>query len=172
MRFRLRELGPTDKLKAAELVVAWGYPREVPPLELQVSVWYAYGTEALFWFNRDAEVDERTAKLHVCIAPAQRGRMADRSVLTAIEVLAHFLDVDRLVMHPAPELVRVLERFGWRAAREGREGWLELELPPAAAMDAYWWPGGPPGAHRVIQASIALGAFSRSAWSADRVAGP
>lgn len=159
MRFRLRELGPTDKLKAAVLVRAWGYPREVPPLELQVSVWYAYGTAALFWFNRDAEVDERTAKLHVCIAPEQRGRLADRSVLIAIETLGHFLDVDRLLMHPAEDLVHTLERFGWRRAREGRPGWLELALPLAAEMDAFWWPGGPSGAHRLIQPSIALGAF-------------
>lgn len=157
-RARIRELGATDKLLAETLLREWGYPRPLTVLERDVSSMFAYGTRVLFWFNRDEDVPPRCAKLHVCIAPEMRGRAADRFTLYAIEAIAHLLDVDRLVMRPEPELARSLGFFGWVPARENRDGWLELALPPAAESNAFWWPGGLPGFVRVR--GLAAGYFA------------
>ena len=141
MRRGLREItSPLEKECIPGVLAEWGYVRPVTPAEVQAGVWFAYGEDGLFWLMRDAAweaADE--AQLHVCAAPRARGRIADRFVLTAFEVIAQLLGL-RVLHAPAREdWEPLLLRLGWTPV-PGRTAprWLARELP---AWPGVWTPG-------------------------------
>lgn len=139
---RLRECRTeAEKHAAAAHAHAWGYPRTIPPAEVEASVWLWYGPELVFWFQRDEELDLDEVRVHMCSAPAARGRIYARPLLAAVDVVAQLLhhDPERIRVERTdldPRIADYVRRLGWR--EDGR-GWYK-RLPGVTAHGEYEGP--------------------------------
>lgn len=130
----LREIvAPAEKAVLPAVLERWGYVRGVLPGELDLGLWFAYGDDGLFWLIRDGTweaADE--AQLHLCAAPAARGRIASRWALVAIEVVACLVGVRVLHAPCREEWEPLLRRVGWwdEPRGPGPVRWLARTLPP------------------------------------------
>lgn len=133
-----RQLRGEDRWPVVHLLRAWGYPRELVEHELSESLWFRYGEDVLAWLHHDGELGYGHVLLHVCSAPASRGRIYARPFLHGMEVLAMVADGDVLVARrPLPEVVSdYLERLGWTANAAGWYKPLGGDRGPSAASAA------------------------------------
>jgi hypothetical protein len=94
----------------------WGYPRALDEVELLAGHWFAYGDSAVFWIIADGSCADGEAGLHVCVAPAMRGRYDVDAFFVVLRVVAQLCGVCELVVGTRtvkPGVLRLLARKGW-----------------------------------------------------------
>lgn len=69
--------------KAARDAVAWGFPREVQPIEILQADWFRMGPSVVFWFEHYPI--SSTWFVHLAVAPEARRRWGQRRWLRWIE---------------------------------------------------------------------------------------
>lgn len=110
---------------AARLVEAWGYYREIDPVEVEHGLWFRYGPGLLWWM---VGFEDGTVTQHICLHPRYRRRIYGRELLVQMRLAAQLVGATRIrIERPVPEAAEYLSRLGFAA--DGDTWYLPLPEP-------------------------------------------
>ncbi len=111
-----RQLDRSEVEAAAADAVAWGFPRDIRPLEIDRADWFRMGDSVVFWFEHYGI--SSTYFVHIATAPAVRKRWGVRRWLRFIERWAADQGASELGFVSGPVCVAesegFLRRLHWR----------------------------------------------------------